>query len=515
MALTTGQIVNQRYRIARLLGKGGMGAVYRAWDLTLNIPVALKELIPDPTMDARTLAELRAQFQREAQVLASLSHPNLTRVTDFFEWGGNAYLVMDFVEGENLHQLIERQGALPEEQVIGWALQLLDALHTCHARNVLHRDIKPQNIIIRATDGRAVLVDFGLVKLWDPHRPQTQNIIRGMGTPEYASPEHFGLSGQHTQPCSDLYSLGATLYHALTGREPPSALERWANPNVLVPPRALGLRVSPAVEATLLRALALPPTERFASAVEMLGALQGSVATVPFSQPLLVAPAGGYVAPEVRPTAVRPLALTRDTRWPLELGTALGMALVGMLALQTLLFSAETPAGQYLGLSVGALLLGGIGWFGGDLIFQAVAQRARGTAGAPASNRPTQRLVAFTQRLTRRMTTGQQVGLLAALVAVAVGAAWLLGPVVAKVPWLWRNLPSYAFAGPLAYAAVGRRPGRALAAHVLVASLGGLALQASTGSTVTGLPALLGAALAGGLLMEGLAWVAGRTWLKG
>lgn len=513
MPLTTGQIVNQRYRIARLLGKGGMGAVYRAWDLTLNIPVALKELIPDPTMDAHTLAELRTQFQREAQVLAGLSHPNLTRVTDFFEWGGNAYLVMDFVEGESLSQLIERQGALPEAQVVSWALQLLDALNACHARNVIHRDIKPQNIIIRATDGRAVLVDFGLVKLWDPRRPQTQNIIRGMGTPEYASPEHFNLSGQHTQPCSDLYSLGATLYHALTGHEPASAMERWANPNALPPPRALGVAVSPQVEAALLRALALYPEQRFASAAEMQGALQQSSGDS--SRPLLVVQSSVSVSAEARPAAARPLALTRDTRWPLELGTALGMALVGMLVLQTLLFGPETSLNQYLGLSMGALLLGGIGWFVGDLIFQAVAQRTSGTTAPPSSNRPTQRLVAFTQRLTRRMTTGQQVGLLAALVVVAVGAAWLLGPVVAEVPWLWGNLPSYAFAGPLAYAAVGRRPGRALTAHGLVATLGGLALQASTGSTATGLPALLGAALAGGLLMEGLAWVARRTWLKG
>lgn len=290
-------------------------------------------------------------------------------------------------------------------------------------------------------------------------------------------------------------------------------MERWANPNALVPPRALGVKVNPSVEAGILRALSLYPEQRFASAWEMQSAFRGTAGD--FGQTLLVTPSGVSVAPEVRPTAVKPLALARDTRWPLELATALGMALLGMLVLQRLLFGSETSLNQYLGLSVGALLLGGVGWFVGDLIFQAVTQRTSGTTAPPASNRPTQRLVALTQRLTRRMTTGQQVGLLAALVVVAVGAAWLLGPVVAKVPWLWRNLPAYAFAGPLVYAAVGRRPGRALVAHVLVATLGGLALQASTGAMTTGLLSLLGAALAGGLLMEGLAWVAGRTWLRG
>ncbi|MBN1179957.1 MAG: protein kinase, partial [Anaerolineae bacterium] len=105
MPLNQGQVIQNRYRIARLLRQGGMGSVYRAWDLTLNIPVALKEMLPEPGLQSQKLAAMRDQFQREAQVLAGLHHPNLPRVTDFFQWEGNAYLVMDFVEGESLDEM--------------------------------------------------------------------------------------------------------------------------------------------------------------------------------------------------------------------------------------------------------------------------------------------------------------------------------------------------------------------------------------------------------------------------
>ena len=167
MALTTGQIIHNRYRIARLLGQGGMGAVYRAWDVNLNVPVALKEMTPDPNADPHTLAQLRQQFKREAQVVAGLDHPNLVRVTDFLEERGNVYLVMDFVAGESLAERIQREGAQPEAQVLAWASQLLDALAYCHARGVIHRDVKPQNVIIRPEGGASPLIGgAGGVRCW-------------------------------------------------------------------------------------------------------------------------------------------------------------------------------------------------------------------------------------------------------------------------------------------------------------------------------------------------------------
>ncbi|MBN1178054.1 MAG: serine/threonine protein kinase, partial [Anaerolineae bacterium] len=188
MGLENGYVLQGRYRVVSELGQGGMGAVYRAWDTRLNIPVAVKEMRPQPGLSAEMLADLRTQFHQEAVVLARLSHPHLVRVTDFFEDAGNVYLVMEFVEGENLAARIAREGALPEWQVLTWTRELLDALGYCHKQGIIHRDVKPQNVIIRP-DGQAVLVDFGLVKLWDPRDPKTKTAMRGMGTPEYAPPE--------------------------------------------------------------------------------------------------------------------------------------------------------------------------------------------------------------------------------------------------------------------------------------------------------------------------------------
>jgi serine/threonine protein kinase len=276
MGLSTGTILQNRYRIVRLLERGGMGAVYRAWDIRLGVPIALKEMTLQPGLISDTLAQLHRQFQQEAMVLARLSHPHLVRVTDFFEEGDTVYLVMDFVQGESLAEHIAREGALPETQVLDWAGQLLDALAYCHAQGVIHRDVKPQNVIIRP-DGRVVLVDFGLVKLWDPRDPRTRTIIRTMGTPEYAPPEQYDSTTGHTDPRSDVYSLGATMYHALTGQAPPTATQRIVNPAALVPVRALNPRASIQVETAVLRALELPPAARFQSAVEMAAALGGRV----------------------------------------------------------------------------------------------------------------------------------------------------------------------------------------------------------------------------------------------
>jgi serine/threonine protein kinase len=210
MPLASGQVLQNRYRIVSLLGRGGMGAVYRAWDTRLDVAVALKEMTPQPGLDPHTLNQLRQQFRQEATVLARLDHPHLVRVTDFFEESGNAYLAMNFVEGESLDQRINHEGALPEDQVLARVSQLLDALQYCHDRNVIHRDIKPQNVIIDS-NRQVELVDFGLVKLWDPTDPHTQTAMRGMGTPGYAPPEQYGTQPGHTDPRSDIYSVGATL----------------------------------------------------------------------------------------------------------------------------------------------------------------------------------------------------------------------------------------------------------------------------------------------------------------
>ena len=276
MKLATGQMLQDRYRIVSLLGEGGMGAVYRAWDARLNIPVALKEMVPQPGLDHQTLTQLRQQFQQEAQIMARLTHPHLVRVGDFFQEKGNAYLVMDFVAGESLAQHIEREGAIPEDQVLEWAGQLLDALAYCHSQGIIHRDVKPQNVIIRP-DGRAVLVDFGLVKLWDPSDPRTKTAMRGMGTPEYAPPEQYEVKAGHTDARSDIYGLGATLYHSLTGKAPPTATMRMADPEQFLPLRLVAPKVSEQTEAALMKSLELARSQRWQSAAEMAQSLGLSI----------------------------------------------------------------------------------------------------------------------------------------------------------------------------------------------------------------------------------------------
>ena len=171
-------------------------------------------------MDDASIKALNQQFQQEAQILARLKHPHLVRVSDYFIEQGIAYLVMDFIQGHSLAEHIRHTGPLPEEQVVTWGGQLLDALAYCHAKGIIHRDVKPQNVIIQS-NGEAMLVDFGLVKLWDPDDPRTKTAMHGMGTPEYAPPEQYGIAGGHTDARSDIYSVGATLYHALAGASAP------------------------------------------------------------------------------------------------------------------------------------------------------------------------------------------------------------------------------------------------------------------------------------------------------
>ena len=341
MTLADGQVIQHRYRIVSLLGQGGMGAIYHAWDTRLSIPVAIKEMRPQPGMDPSLLDQLRQQFQQEAVVVARLHHAHLVRVTDFFEESGNAYLVMGFVEGENLAHCIKREGALPEAQVLEWAEQLLYALAYCHTRGVIHRDVKPQNVIIRP-DGQAVLVDFGLMKLWDPGDPHTRTAMRGMGTPEYAPPEQYDAQIGHTDHRSDIYSLGATLYHALTGQAPPTATMRIANPGKFQPPRAINPRISPRAEAAVLRATELAMEKRFATAQDMAAALKGEAART-----TATAPTGGTTkvmgktqpAPTVRrrgettqiARAIPPAPPTRRRRapaWTRVLGRLIILALL-------------------------------------------------------------------------------------------------------------------------------------------------------------------------------------------
>lgn len=270
IALPAGTLLkNSSYRIDSLLGQGGFGAVYLADDLILEKQCAIKESL-ESTPDAL------AQFEVEARILANLNHPHLPRVTDNFieKSNGLPYLVMEYVEGQNLGDLLAQSGTLPEEQVREWADQVLSALAYLHAhrpRPIIHRDVKPDNIRL-LLDGRTVkLVDFGIAKLGGA-ADATRHGARG-ATPGFAPPEQYG-SG--TSPSSDVYALGATLFNLLTGNMPPDAIDRAYAKKALAAPRQLNPHISEQLEQVILTAMQLDPTLRFPDAQEMRLALQGS-----------------------------------------------------------------------------------------------------------------------------------------------------------------------------------------------------------------------------------------------
>ncbi|MBL7198552.1 MAG: RDD family protein [Anaerolineae bacterium] len=322
MTLSVGQFVQNRYRIEALLGQGGFGAVYRALDLNINYVVALKE-----NLDASPEAE--RQFAREAALLVRLRHPSLPRVTDTFVVPGQGrYLVMDFVEGQDLQDMLDRYGSLDEARAMAWMSQVLDALAYLHSQNppIIHRDVKPANIRV-TPDGRAVLVDFGIAKLYDP-RLLTTSGARAV-TPGYSPWEQYGHGG--TDARSDVYAAGATLYALLTGQVPPESLALMGGTERAVAPRAINPRLSPNVEAIIQRAMTTQPTGRYQDAGQMRQAL----AARPQQQPGVQPPAWqanvtlGSSTPARQPPVARPQVAAPAVAHPAPGSVAAGLP-VGM-----------------------------------------------------------------------------------------------------------------------------------------------------------------------------------------
>ena len=261
-SLSPGSVVGTRYKIIALIKAGGMGAVYKATDGRLDRICAVKELFSDYDSNEDQDYAIR-RFNSEAKILSKLQHDHLPVVYDYFIENGRYYLVMSFIEGEDLDTILEREGSpnLPEDKVVQWSKQILTVLDYLHNQEppIIYRDIKPANIMIRK-DGRAMLVDFGIARVVNPEQRVSKTSI---GTDGYAPKEQY--KGQ-VEPRSDIYALGATMHHLLTGEIPV--------PLDFEPISFFNSNITPSLEQIVMKALEREVYNRFEHAKEMLDALE-------------------------------------------------------------------------------------------------------------------------------------------------------------------------------------------------------------------------------------------------
>ena len=336
---TPGTILADRYRIVALLGRGGMGEVYRADDLKLGQPVALKFLPADVERDA----DARARLLAEARNARSIAHPNVCRVYDVGDIDARPFLTMEYIDGEDLASLLRRIGRLPAAKAVEIAQQVCAGLAAAHERGVLHRDLKPANVMIDGR-GHARITDFGLAlrladELESARSGQAVGAGRGVagvaGTLAYMAPEC--LQGKAATIQSDLYALGLILYETSTGQRPFKAetLDEWRAVHASstpTPPTELSGDVAPAVERVILRCLEKDPARRPASAAQVAAGLPGG-------DPLAAAVAAGETpSPELVAASGEEGTLPRRTAWLWLGGAVLALALAAFV-------------GQWVGLS--------------------------------------------------------------------------------------------------------------------------------------------------------------------
>ena len=261
--LKKGEILFDRYEIEGLLNAGGMGAVYKAYDLRFDKKIfAVKELL-DTSLDAKEKANSIRRFKREANILSTLRHKYLPQVIDFFTIGNKYYLVMDYVDGYDLEALVNAEGALEEEWLIEMMLQVCDVLDYLHTQNppIIYRDLKPSNIMVDNKDGNIRLVDFGIARSIEGEYGTSTRI----GSVGYASPEHYnGIPDNR----SDIYSLGVTMHSLLTGLSPDVTFS-FEDVNIINP------KISARLNNIVMKAMRLKPEERFQDIKDLQRALAG------------------------------------------------------------------------------------------------------------------------------------------------------------------------------------------------------------------------------------------------
>src|ERR671910_2148928 len=280
-------MIDGRYRVLNRLGSGGMADVYEAEDTQLGRRVALKLLYRRFAEDA----EFVERFRREASSAAGLSHPNVVQVFDRGEWNGTYYIAMELLQGRNLKEVVRDHGALDPALAVDIVLQILRAARFAHQRGVIHRDIKPHNVIVDQ-EGRAKVTDFGIARAGASDMTETGSI---MGTAQYLSPEQ--AQGHPVDARADLYAVGVVLYELLCGVPPfdgdsPVTIALKQVSEEPVPPRLRNPAVPPGLDAVVLRALRKDPADRYQDADQFIAALEsvlsgGYVETVAVAEDLV------------------------------------------------------------------------------------------------------------------------------------------------------------------------------------------------------------------------------------
>jgi eukaryotic-like serine/threonine-protein kinase len=285
--MVVGEVLSDRYELEELAGTGGMSSVFRAHDRLLDRKVALKILHQQYTDDA----DYVERFRHEARSVAALSHPNIVTVIDRGEHEGRQFIVFEYIEGENLKRLIERRGPAPVDQALELAMQIARGLSFAHQQGLVHRDVKPQNILLNG-DGQAKVTDFGIARSLDVKHGMTQTGTV-LGTSDYIAPEQ--AQGHRVDEHTDVYSLGVVLYELLTAEVPfpgenfVAVAMRHINE---APPAVRDRRpdVSPRLEAAVHRAMAKDPADRFPTMTDFCHELEACLAEVQGTQILAPPP---------------------------------------------------------------------------------------------------------------------------------------------------------------------------------------------------------------------------------